>query len=502
MDAEDIRVSTIFESGGPPAAFEPRQPAPMLDLPFVFAQTNGIIIHQAGKGRLTAILRHGANPAILLEVSQIVTLPIDLAFVSASRFQFDLLAHYGLPNPEGEKPIAAEDDRKQRVNQNAATLIDGVMNDALHQGVSDIHIEAFDKHLIVRFRRDGKLYERLRMSAAYSKPVSTRLREYAKIDCKSLSPKNGVFKFQLNDADLAVSISILPSKYWGKYGERMVLRIPNAASADAPLELLGMAPEIQMRLRQVMIGAGGMIIVAGPKGSGVTATLYAALNMLNDAKRNIMTVEHGMLQSIDGINQMQIKNPTAAAIAEVFASAVLQDPDVVMVSEMPDRKTAEIALQAALTGPLVLTALHADDAIGVIGALRELKVDRMLLGESLRCIIAQRLVKRLCSNCRVPAQAAGSVASRLGFDRGTGIFEPKGCGECDYTGFSGRIGVFEVVCIDDTLRRLIISGGDEAVISSYAFRNNPNLSSAARKLVISGETTAAEAIRIGQRSAV
>ena len=498
MDAEDIRVSTVFDSGGPPAAFEPRQPASMLDLPFVFAQANGIIIHQTGKGRLTAILRHGANPAILLEVSQIVALPIDLTFVSAPRFQFDLLAHYGLPNPEGEKSIAAEDDRKQRVNQNVVTLIDGVMNDALHQGVSDIHIEAYEKHLIVRFRRDGKLYERLRMSAAYSKPVSTRLREYAKIDRKTLSPKNGAFKFQLNDADLAVSISILPRKY----GERMVLRIPDAANVDAPLELLGMAPEIQIGLRQVMTGAGGMIIAAGPTGSGVTATLYAALNMLNDAKRNIMTVEHGMLQSIDGINQMQIKNPTAAAIAEAFASVLLQDPDVVMVSEMPDRKTAEIALQAALTGPLVLTSLHADDAIGVIRALRELKVDRMLLGESLRCIIAQRLVKRLCSNCRVPAQAAGSIASRLGFDRGTGIFEPKGCGECDYTGFSGRIGVFEVVCIDDTLRRLIISGGDEAVISSYAFRNNPNLSSAARKLVINGETTASEAIRIGQRSVV
>lgn len=493
-----MRGSTIFESGGTPAGFESRQPAPMLDLPFVFAQANGIIIHQTSKGRLSAILRHGANPAILLEVSQIVTLPIDLTFVSAPRFQIDLLAHYGLPNPEGEKPIAAEDDSKQRVNQNVVTLIDGVMNDAFHQGVSDVHIEAYDKHLVVRFRRDGKLYERLRMSAAYSKPVSTRLREYAKIDRKTLSPKNGAFKFQLNDADLAVSISILPRKS----GERMVLRIPDAANVDAPLELLGMAPEIQASLRQVMTGAGGMIIAAGPTGSGVTATLYAALNMLNDAKRNIMTVEHDMLQNIDGINQMQIKNPTAAAIAEAFAAVLLQDPDIVLVSEMPDRKTAEIALQAALTGPLVLTSLRADDAIGVIGALRELKVDRMLLGESLRCIIAQRLVKRLCSNCRVPAQAAGSIASRLGFDRGTGIFEPKGCGQCDYTGFSGRIGVFEVVCIDDTLRRLIISGGDEAVISSYAFRNNPNLSSAARKLVISGETTAAEAIRIGQRSAV
>ena len=495
MDAEDIRDNGTFEGGSDAASFNLSTYPRMFDLPYGFAKAGGLIITHKDKGRLAAILRHDADPAILLQITQIVALPIDLMFVSAQRFEAYLSAHFGQEDGPGDEPVAANVRTEKTEPANVTLLINAFINDALKQGASDIHVEAYDRGLIVRFRRDGKLYERLRLPPEYSEAVMGGLRDYAQMDRTSLYPQNGTISFQSDNIELSIAAAIFPNKH----GRRMVLRIPDASNIDVPLDLPGMAADVQQRFRQILAGPSGMIIVAGSADSDAIATLYAALKLLNNGKRNIMTVEQAIAYNIDGISQMQVENSSPALNSEMLRSVLLQDPDVVMVSEIPDRKITEIALQAARTGPLILTALQAQDAMSVIGVLRERKVDRMLLGESLRCIIAQRLVKRLCSACRVPAQAAGNVASRLGFDRGTGIFEPHGCAECGHTGFAGTIGVFEVVCIDDTLRRLIISGGDEAVISSYAFMNNPNLSSAARKLVISGETTAAEAIRIGQR---
>ncbi len=492
MDIEGLGLNTMFERKCEELAQASRLPSPVLDLPYIFAKTNGLVIRQLAEGRLVFALRDDADPLILLEISHFVTLPFELEFVNAPRFNAYLFAHYGQAEDADAPSIITVD------NVNAAKviqLIDAMIIEAAGQGISDIHIEAYDSQFVVRVRQDGKLRERFKMSSEYSQAVIHQLKDKFGIDQSNPSaPQKGIFAIDANNTKLDISISTMPDKH----GERMVLHLPDSANTDFVMNLPGMSPEIQSRLRQVMAAPGGMIIVAGPQDSGVTTTLYAALNQMNNGKRNIITVENSVEYDVEGINQVQIDKSTDISIAETLRDVLRQDPDVVMISQLPDRKSAEIAMKAALSGPLVLTTLQSNNAVGVITALRELKVDRMLLSESLRSVIAQRLVKRLCNICRVPAQAAGSIASRLGFDRGTGIFEPRGCAACDNSGFLGSIGVFEVVFIDDSLRRLINSGGDEAVISSHAFLNNPNLSSAARKLVISGETTAEEAIRIGQ----
>jgi general secretion pathway protein E len=220
---------------------------------------------------------------------------------------------------------------------------------------------------------------------------------------------------------------------------------------------------------------------------------------LNDGTRNILTVEDPVEYAVDGIGQTQVNTKVGLSFATGLRAILRQDPDVVMVGEIRDRETADIAVQASLTGHLVLSTVHTNDAVGAITRMRDMKIEPFLLASTLRAVIAQRLVRRLCPTCREPIQATGSVSALLGFDSGTIIYRAKGCAECSNSGYKGRIGVFEAVRIDETIRRLINSGGDEAVIANHAFRNSPNLGSAARALVREGVTTAEEAVRISRR---
>jgi general secretion pathway protein E len=202
---------------------------------------------------------------------------------------------------------------------------------------------------------------------------------------------------------------------------------------------------------------------------------------------------------VEGIGQTQVNAKVGMTFAAGLRAILRQDPDVVMVGEIRDRETADIAVQAALTGHLVLTTVHTNDALGAITRMRDMKVEPFLLASTLRAVVAQRLVRRLCPSCRETVQADGNAASLLGFDKGTAVYKAVGCPECNNTGFQGRIGVFEAVRVDDTIRRLINDGGDEAILARHAFVNQPNLSAAARKLVRAGHTTPEEAIRISRR---
>ncbi|GMH76335.1 hypothetical protein TrLO_g15100, partial [Triparma laevis f. longispina] len=220
---------------------------------------------------------------------------------------------------------------------------------------------------------------------------------------------------------------------------------------------------------------------------------------LNDGSRNILTVEDPVEYAIEGIGQTQVNAKVGLTFAAGLRAILRQDPDVVMIGEIRDRETADIAVQASLTGHLVLSTVHTNDAVGAITRMRDMKVEPFLLASTLRAVIAQRLVRKLCQHCRTPIQADGSLASLLGFDNGTLVYRETGCEQCNQTGFAGRIGVFEAIRIDDTLRKLINDGGDEARIAAHAFLKQPNLGSAARALVREGLTTAEEAIRISRR---
>jgi general secretion pathway protein E len=245
----------------------------------------------------------------------------------------------------------------------------------------------------------------------------------------------------------------------------------------------------------------GIILVTGPTGSGKTTTLYAGLRQLNDGTRNILTVEDPVEYAVEGVGQTQVNAKVGLTFGAGLRAILRQDPDVVMVGEIRDRETAEIAVQASLTGHLVLSTVHTNDAVGAITRMRDMRVEPFLLASTLRAVIAQRLVRRLCQHCREPMQADKSASALLGFDPGTIIYRARGCEECNGTGYKGRIGVFEAIRVDDTIRRLINDGGDESLIARHAFLNAPNLGSAARALVRDGQTTAEEAIRVSRRDA-
>jgi general secretion pathway protein E len=308
-------------------------------------------------------------------------------------------------------------------------------------------------------------------------------------------PQDGRISLTLAGKLLDVRVSTLPSRV----GERVVLRILDKENAGIALDGLGMTEALHGLLRESFTEPNGIILVTGPTGSGKTTTLYAGLRLLNDGTRNILTVEDPVEYAVDGIGQTQVNPKVGLTFAAGLRAILRQDPDVVMVGEIRDRETAEIAVQASLTGHLVLSTVHTNDAVGAVTRMRDMKIEPFLLASTLRAIVAQRLVRRLCPECRRPDEATPSVAALLGVEPGTILYEPGGCEACGGTGFKGRIGVFEAIRIDDTIRRLINDGGDEVAIARHAFAREPSLSTAARELVRQGLTTPEEAVRISRR---
>lgn len=507
----DTEISDTENAVIPITAVEHQNDALMLDLPYAFAKANGVVLKELTNGRLAVALREGVDPTALLEVRRYLAVSFDVEIVDPATFDRYLSDHYAV---DGNAAMAgamnigsgdadllatglptAEDLLDSADDAPVIQLINGIIAEAVKLGVSDIHIEPYETGLIVRIRNDGVLQERLRMPPHVAPVVVSRIKVMARLDiAERRIPQDGRISLTLGGKLIDVRVSTLPSRA----GERVVLRILDKDNADISLDLLGMSDNTREVLNEALSEPNGIILVTGPTGSGKTTTLYAGLKQLNDGKRNILTVEDPVEYAVEGVGQTQVNSKVGMTFAAGLRAILRQDPDVVMVGEIRDRETAEIAVQAALTGHLVLSTVHTNDAIGAITRLRDMKIEPFLLGSTLRAVIAQRLVRRLCHQCRTPTQADGSLASRLGFDRGTGVFKAVGCPACNNTGFKGRIGVFEAIRIDDTIRRLINSGGDESVIANHAFIKTPNLSSAARKLVLSGETTPEEAIRISR----
>jgi general secretion pathway protein E len=302
-----------------------------------------------------------------------------------------------------------------------------------------------------------------------------------------------------------VRVSTLPSRA----GERVVLRILDKENAGIDLPALGMAPAMLRLLTDALAEPNGIILVTGPTGSGKTTTLYAALRGLNDGTRNILTVEDPVEYAVDGVGQTQVNPKVGLTFAAGLRAILRQDPDTVMVGEIRDRETAEIAVQASLTGHLVLSTVHTNDAAGAITRMRDMRVEPFLLASTLRAVIAQRLVRRLCPDCRRPERAeAGTgmvvregdtLGTLLGLARDATIWRPVGCDRCGHTGYKGRVGVFEAIRVDETIRRLINEGADEDAMVAHAFARGDTLAMAARRLVEQGITTPEEAIRVSRR---
>ena len=483
-------------------------PAEIVQLPYGFARKFGVVIDND-----RVALRAGADPKALLEIRRVLGRPFGIEHVDVPTFDRLLGQNYAMDGQAtamaavgmgdeldllAEGIPTAEDLLDTADDAPAIRLINGIIADAARNGVSDIHIEPYETGLVVRMRIDGVLRETLRMPPHVAPVVVSRVKVMARLDiAERRVPQDGRMGLTLGGKLLDVRVSTLPSRA----GERVVLRILDKDNAGIDLDALGMSAEMHALIEGAIAEPNGIVLVTGPTGSGKTTSLYAALRLLNDGSRNILTVEDPVEYAVEGVGQTQVNAKVGLTFAAGLRAILRQDPDVVMIGEIRDRETAEIAVQASLTGHLVLSTVHTNDAVGAITRMRDMKVESFLLASTLRAVIAQRLVRRLCPTCRRPVQAQGTVATLLGVDPAATVYEAEGCEECNRTGFKGRIGVFEAIRIDDTIRRLINDGGDEDAITAHAFAGNDTLAIAARRLVEQGRTTAQEAIRVSRQDA-
>jgi general secretion pathway protein E len=481
-------------------------------LPYAFARRHGVLLApDDGTGApLAVLLREDADPAVLIEVRRHLGQSFTVQRVTITAFDEALsdayandvnaedmagtLALGGDSNDILASGLPSADDLLDSMDDAPAIrLINGIIADAARQGVSDIHVEPYETALVIRMRIDGMLREVLRMPAGAAPVVVSRIKVMARLDiAERRVPQDGRIGLTIGGRALDVRVSTLPSRA----GERVVLRLLEQHQAGIAFDALGLSGSAEQVLRQALTQPNGIILVTGPTGSGKTTTLYAALNLLNTGERNILTVEDPVEYAVDGIGQTQVNAKVGLTFAAGLRAILRQDPNVVMVGEIRDRETADIAVQASLTGHLVLSTVHTNDAVGAITRLRDMKVEPYLIASAVRGVIAQRLVRRLCAYCATRAPADAAMAALLSLPADTIVAQAKGCTACGNTGYRGRIGVYEAVRIDDAMRSMISAGADEAVLAAHAFANTPTLADAARALVADGLTTMEEALRI------
>jgi general secretion pathway protein E len=486
-------------------------PQPPSELPYGFAKRHGVVV--LGLGEAASIgLRDGADAIALAEARRVLGRPLKIEALSRPAFDRRLSEVYGaggLAHAAGAESMelrgleslvddmpATADLLETQDDAPIIRLINGLIAEAVRAGASDIHIEPFETDLVVRLRIDGVMREILKLPVRLAPLIVSRIKVMARLDiAERRVPQDGRIALALGGKSLDVRVSTLPSRA----GERVVLRILDKEQASLSLDQLGMTGATLDAFSAALAEPNGVILVTGPTGSGKTTTLYAGLSVLNDTERNILTIEDPVEYALEGVGQTQVNPKVGMTFAAGLRAILRQDPDVVMVGEIRDSETAQIAVQAALTGHLVLSTVHTNDAVGAVTRLRDLGIEPFLLASTLRLIVAQRLVRRLCLACRRPAPAQGAAAKMLGLEPGETIYRAAGCEACAHTGYQGRAGVYEAVRVDEKARALISENATEAEIAGAVFKTAKPLAAGAKGWVLSGLTTMEEALRVTRR---
>ncbi len=348
-----------------------------------------------------------------------------------------------------------------------------ILTDAIKRGASDIHVEPYEKEYRVRFRIDGILYEIMNPPLKLKDAITSRLKILSKLDISEKRlPQDGRIKLRmkLNDKnkELDFRVSVLPTLF----GEKIVLRLLDKDNLRLDMTKLGFEPESLAKFEEAIFKPWGMVLVTGPTGSGKTNTLYSALAKVNSPEVNIMTAEDPVEFNLPGINQVQMKESIGLNFAATLRSFLRQDPNIILVGEIRDFETAEIAIKAALTGHLVLSTLHTNDAPSTINRLMNMGIEPFLVATSVQLIAAQRLARRICANCKEPVEMAPQALMNLGYKKeevGTfTVYKGRGCDKCNNTGYKGRVALIEVMTINDAMRDLILSGGTAIDIRKQA----------------------------------
>jgi general secretion pathway protein E len=380
-------------------------------------------------------------------------------------------------------------------------LVNHIISQALEIKASDIHFEPFRDVFKVRFRIDGVLHDIETVSKRLQPAITSRLKLMGKMNIAEMRlPQDGRIKVREGQRDIDIRVSSLPTLF----GESVVLRLLNREEVRLDLETLGISSDILGDFERIILRPYGLILVTGPTGSGKTTTLYGVMNRINAPDKKIITVEDPVEYQLDGINQIQIRPKIGLDFASALRNILRQDPDVILVGEIRDAETAEIAIQSALTGHLVFSTLHTNNAASAITRLQEMGVESYLLSSCLLAVMAQRLVRKICPHCRaaydLPPGFFEEVVQVLGVDSThapSEVWRGKGCASCANTGFYGRTGIYELIQMNDEIRRLIVKGADSSLILSQAkSAGMRTLRQDGLQKVIAGQTTFEEVMRV------
>lgn len=442
------------------------------------------------------------------DIRQVCQLEIEPAISPEGEIEQFIGQFYGLQelasqasqDPELSAPSAGSWEIEDNIQDEALMirLVNTIIRQGIRMRASDIHIEPSMDKVLVRYRIDGILREVMKLPPGILPPLVSRIKIMANLDItEKRLPQDGRLQLNLNDRPVNLRVAIVPTLF----GQKIVLRILDGATSLILLENIGFSPGTLRQYRQLITHTSGMVLITGPTGSGKTSTLYATLNQINNPELNIMTIEDPVEYVLPGINQIRVNHNTGLDFATGLRAILRQDPDVIMVGEIRDRETAEIAVRAAITGHLVFSTLHTTDAAGAITRLLDMGVEPYLVASSLRAVVAQRLVRRLCPHCQEPyrpepGSSEAIYLEEMGFPLGE-LGRGMGCRNCEYTGYRGRIAVLELLPVDRELRQLLMAkvSSDQlkrkAIASGMVTLQEDGIAKAFQKV-----TTIAEVMRV------
>jgi len=465
-----------------PEPIAPADPEVARLLPFGFCRSKGVLAAARHDGSIEVWTREEmAQPLAVAEARRALGVPITLRRLPKERFAMALEQAYSNGSSGGYHEVMARienDGVISRLSEETIAsgdllesgsapviqLVNDLLAHALADRASDVHIEPYQERSVVRVRVDGVLRDILELKPRFHAPVVSRIKIMANLDIDvKRMPQDGRVSIRLADKPVDVRVSTLPSAH----GERVTLRLLDKQGAMLGLDGLGMGPAMMGKLDALIRQPHGIILVTGPTGSGKTTTLYAALRKMDLNSCNIMTVEDPVEYDLEGVSQTQVNHAIGLSFAKALRSILRQDPDVIMIGEIRDLDTAQIAAQASLTGHLVLATLHTNDSVSAVTRLVDLGVEPYLIASTLIGSMAQRLVRRLCEKCKKRREL--SVEERKAMRiRETVVYEPAGCAECGGSGYRGRAGIFEMMTVDETIRGLIHDGAPETRIRDHA----------------------------------
>ena len=483
-------------------------------IPYSFAKKHNVLVSPLNDKQMEIVCVDTPKLVVVTELKRRLNCSLTLRSISQSDFEEKLRQVY---DQSGSRATQLMDDMGEGLdlerlaqempettdllesNDDAPIirLINALLTQAIRENASDIHLEAFEEESVVRLRVDGVLRDILSPRRELHGALVSRIKVMSKLDiAEKRLPQDGRMSLRVAEHPVDVRVSTLPTQH----GERVVLRLLDKQSARLNLSLLGMPDDLLETFERLINKPNGILLVTGPTGSGKTTTLYSGLNRLDRKRLNILTVEDPVEYDLDGVGQTQINSKIGLTFAGGLRSILRQDPDVVLVGEIRDLETAEISVQASLTGHLVLSTLHTNTAVGAVTRLVDMGVEPFLIASSLIGVLAQRLVRTLCEDCKQTNVPTESEIELLGLDKSAPgeICTARGCINCDHIGYKGRVGIYELIEMDEGMRRLVHDQAAEDEMRKHARKISQSLMRSGFDRVIAGQTSIDEVFRVTQ----